>query len=119
MVHNFRKLNIWLNAVDLVTEIYALTHTFPKIEQFGLISQMQRAAISSSLNIAEGSAKSSEKDFSRFLEMSLGSLFELETTLQIALNLKYMDVENYNVFQHKIIELEKMISGFKSKLNVQ
>lgn len=105
-------------AVELVTDIYKLTNNFPTIERFGIISQMQRAAVSVSLNIAEGSAKSSEKEFNRFLEMSLGSLLELETILLIAFNLKYLNTDNYNLFQTRIIELEKMISGFKSKLNI-
>ena len=68
-MHNFRKLDIWSKSMDLVTEIYQLTNTFPSNERFGLISQMQRSAVSIPTNIAEGSAKSSNKDFARFLEM--------------------------------------------------
>ena len=73
-VHNFRKLNIWLKSIELVTDIYKLTSLFPNSERFGIVSQMQRAALSCPTNIAEGSAKSSNKDFARFLEISLGSL---------------------------------------------
>lgn len=68
-MHNFKKLTIWTKSIDLVTEIYQISKLFPDTERFGLISQMQRAAISISANIAEGSAKSSNKDFSRFLEI--------------------------------------------------
>ncbi|MDR3704344.1 MAG: four helix bundle protein [Paludibacteraceae bacterium] len=116
-MHNFRKLDIWTKSMSLVTEIYQLTNLFPAHERFGLISQMQRAAVSLPTNIAEGSAKSSNKDFARFLEMSIGSSLELETELTIALNLKYIDSVVFESIQDKIIELQKMIIGFKNKLN--
>jgi four helix bundle protein len=90
-MHNFRKLDIWLKSMDLVVEIYNLTSVFPNHEKFGLSSQMQRSAVSIPSNIAEGSAKSSNKDFARFLEMSLGSSYELETELILASRLKYID----------------------------
>jgi len=116
-MHNFRKLDIWIKSVDLVTEVYRLTDLFPTKEKFGISSQMQRAAVSIPSNIAEGSAKSSNKDFARFLEMSIGSSFELETELIIAFNLKYVDSEGYKMMQNRIAEIQKMISGFKSKLD--
>jgi len=116
-MHNFRKLDIWLRSMNLVTEIYQLTNTFPIHERFGLISQMQRSAVSIPTNIAEGSAKSSNKDFARFLEISLGSSIELETELTIALNLNYIHSMNFDSIQNKIIELQKMITGFKNKLD--
>lgn len=103
--------------MSLVTEIYQLTNLFPAHERFGLMSQMQCAAVSMPTNIAEGSAKSSNKDFARFLEMSIGSSLELETELTIALNLKYIDSVVFESIQDKIIELQKMIIGFKNKLN--
>ena len=115
-MHNFRKLDIWSKSISLVTDIYRLTNTFPNQERFGLISQMQRAAVSVPANIAEGSAKSSDKDFARFLEISIGSLLELETELLIAFNLNYVHLERYNIIHNQIIELQKMITGFKNKL---
>ena len=116
-MHNFKKLDVWVKSMDLVTEIYQLTNAFPNHERFGLISQMQRSAVSIPSNIAEGSAKSSNKDFSRFLEMSIGSSFELETQLILATNLKYLDSENSITIQNKISEIQKMIIGFKNKLD--
>jgi len=116
-MHNFKKLSIWIKSVDFVTEIYKVTNTFPVNERFGLISQLQRAAVSVPTNISEGSAKSSNKDFARFLEISLGSTFELETELFVSLNLSYIDQEQYNQLQEKLAELQKMIIGFKDKLN--
>ena len=79
---NFRNLKIWQRAMKLVIAIYNLTRMLPKEEKFGLKSQMTRAAISIPSNIAEGSSRSSPKEFKHFLEMSLGSAFELETQKQ-------------------------------------
>ncbi len=115
-MHNFRKLVIWTRSIDLVTRIYQLTNTFPSHERFGLISQMQRAAVSIPTNIAEGSAKTSNKDFARFLEISIGSSLELETELIITLNLKYIDSMIFEDIQNEIIKLQKMITVFKNKL---
>lgn len=103
--------------MDLVTDIYKLTNTFPSDERFGIISQMQRAALSCPTNIAEGSAKSSTKDFSRFLEISVGSLYELETELNVSRNLEYINNETFEVYQNKIVELQKMIIAFKNRIN--
>ncbi len=116
-MHNFKKLDIWTRSMDLASEIYLLTNSFPSIERFGLISQMQRSAVSIPSNIAEGSAKSSNKDFSRFLEMSIGSLFELETQLILATKLNYLESVVSISTQNKINELQKMIIGFKNKLD--
>lgn len=116
-MHNFRKLDIWKKSIELVTQIYELTNKFPVHERFGLIFQMQRAAVSCPSNIGEGSAKSSNKDFSRFLEISLGSLIELETELTVAKNLEYIDIKIFEQLQNEIIELQKMIYGFKEQLD--
>ncbi len=116
-MHNFRKLEIWKQSVLLVTEIYKITNTFPNHERFGLISQMQRAAVSCPTNIGEGSAKSSNKDFARFLDISHGSLIELETELIVSHNLGYLDDNKLNDIQNKIPELQKMIFKFKEQLN--
>jgi four helix bundle protein len=115
-MHNFKKLSIWIKSVDFVTDIYKVTNTFPSHERFGLISQLQRAAVSVPTNISEGSAKSSNKDFARFLEISLGSTFELETELIVSLNLTYIDNEQYKYLEAKLTELQKMIIGFKDTL---
>lgn len=116
-MHNFRKLDIWVKSMDLVTDIYRVTNAFPNQERFGLISQMQRSAVSIPSNIAEGSAKSSNKDFARFLEMSIGSSYELETELTIASKLNYMELDVFVSLQNKIVEIQKMIIGFKNKLD--
>lgn len=116
-MHNFKKLEIWIKSMHIVTEIYQITNTFPGNERFGLVSQMQRSAVSIPTNIAEGSAKTSNKDFARFLEISIGSSFELETELIVSYNLKYIDTVVYEDLINKISEIQKMINGFKYKLD--
>ncbi len=118
-MHNFKKLSIWAKSMDFVTDIYRTTNTFPSSERFGLVSQLQRAAVSVPANIAEGSAKSSNKDFARFLEIAIGSTFEVETELVVSFNLNYINAEQLNQLVDKLSELQKMIIGFKEKLKQQ
>ncbi|PLX22308.1 MAG: diversity-generating retroelement protein bAvd family protein [Marinilabiliales bacterium] len=80
---DFKKLNVWQKGIDLVTSIYKISKNFPSEEKYGLSSQITRAAVSIPSNIAEGSSRFSEKDYFRFLEIALGSAFELETQLMI------------------------------------
>lgn len=88
-MRNFRKLHVWNDARALVKEVYFLTNQLPQTEKFGLISQINRCAISIPANIAEGSPKDSQKDFVRFLQISLGSSYELETHLIICNDLDF------------------------------
>lgn len=108
-MHNFRKLSVWQKSVALTTQIYKWLNEFPKEERYNLVSQIMRAAVSVPANIAEGSAKLSDKDFSRFLQISLGSLYELETELLIACNLSFITTQQYDSFIKEIVSLEKMI----------
>ena len=117
-MHNFKRLNIWIKSMVLVKEIYLITNKFPKTEQYGLASQMQRAAVSIPVNIAEGSAKSSNKDFFRFLEISLGSICELETMTIIAKELNYINSDSFNSLDKQIQETALMIKSFKSQLKI-
>lgn len=98
-------------------EIYLLTNSYPKKEVFGLTSQTRRAATSIPFNIAEGSAKSSDKDFARFLEMAIGSSMELETALIVAFNFEYISFEVLSEKQDKVTVLQKMIYKFKNSLD--
>jgi len=115
--HNFKNLKIWKDSILLSKEILLLTQNFPKHELYSLTSQINRCSISVPSNIAEGSSRSSEKDFNRFLEISLGSLYELQTQIILAYSLNYIDENTFNKFELSIIELQKMISGFKKTLN--
>ena len=89
----YRDLVVWREGIDLVTNIYALSRTFPGEEKYALSDQMHRAAVSIPANIAEGHARSSRKEFLHFLSISLGSLAELETHLTIANKLKYLALD--------------------------
>ncbi len=84
-MHNYKKLEVWKESVNLVTEIYLLTDNYPDKEKFGLISQINRCAVSIPSNIAEGAGRSSKKEFALFLGYSLASSFELETQLIISI----------------------------------
>ncbi len=115
-MHNFKKLKIWTESMELVSESYKITRTFPKFETYGLMSQMNRCAVSIPSNISEGTSKSTNKHFSNYLENSLGSSFEWETQLNVAFNQKYLSEEKFKELEDKIKQIQKMISSFKSGL---
>lgn len=116
MQHNFRKLEIWQRTMRLSVEVYSLTLNFPKEEQFALITQMRRAAVSVHSNIAEGSGRKTDKDFSRFLHFSMGSLCELESQLVYAKKIKLNEENLFKNFLKEINEIQKMIRMFERKL---
>ena len=116
-MHNFKKLKVWNNSVDLAVEIYQLTKDFPNDEKFGLISQMRRAAVSISSNIAEGTARRTSKDFNSFLAIAVGSAFELETQLIISSKLEYIKSEKYNLVHEYLEEIQRMIVGLQNKIS--
>jgi four helix bundle protein len=91
MVKSFRDLDVWHLSVELAETVYRITARFPKSELFALTSQMRRAAVSISSNIAEGRARDSRREFLYFLSVSRGSLAELETQLELAIRLDYTD----------------------------
>ena len=115
-MHNFKKLKIWTESMQLVSESYKLTRSFPKFETYGLMSQMNRCAVSIPSNISEGTSKSTNKHFSNYLEHSLGSAFEWETQLNVAFNQGYLSEEIFKELEDKIKQIQKMISSFKSGL---
>lgn len=102
--------------MELVSDSYKLTNTFPDFEKFGLASQMNRCAVSIPSNIAEGSSKKSDIHFNKYLEVSLGSAFEWETQLIIALNEGYLKTESFDTLENKIKQIQKMISSFQKAL---
>lgn len=106
---NHKDLDVWKLSIDFVSEIYKITKTFPKEEIYGLTNQIRRSAVSVPSNIAEGSARQSDKEFIQFLYIAMGSLVEVETQLIIAQNLSYIDdIDNY---LSKIIDIRKLIIG--------
>ncbi len=115
-MHNFRKLKIYQKAIDFTVEIYKLTKSFPKDELFGLTNQIRRAVTSISLNIAEGSGNKSNKEFKRFLEISLRSDYEVMTCLEIASRLNYCKKEEYKRLITEADEIAAMLVGFSRQL---
>ena len=114
MAHNFKELKIWQEAMKVVKSTYLLTAQLPSDEKFGLISQINRSAVSIPSNIAEGSGRTTEKDFLNFLNISLSSSFELETQLILANDLFDLEIENIIL---KSNELQRMIVGFKKTIS--
>ena len=92
--HNFKKLKIWQEGMVLVEETYKMIREFPTMEKFNLVSQLIRCAVSIPSNIAEGCSRNSEMEFKRFLEIAIGSLFEVETQLTISQELGFIESEN-------------------------
>tara|TARA_B110000908_G_scaffold81088_1_gene97224 strand:- start:123 stop:476 length:354 start_codon:yes stop_codon:yes gene_type:complete len=117
-MHNYKELKIWIKGIDLAESIYKTVSNFPESEKYGIISQLKRASISVSSNIAEGASRKSQKEFSHFLSISLGSLFEIETQLVIANRIKYITDKALEELTEQINELIKMIIGFKRQLKV-
>ena len=111
-MHNFRELKVWQKAIDFSVEIYKITSSFPAEEKFGLISQLRRSAVSISSNIAEGSSRTSDKEFFHFLSISIGSAYESETQLIISNRLKYVNDTNFEELTKKVTEIQKMLHAF-------
>ena len=104
-----KDLDVWKESLELTKEIYSLTRTFPKYERFGLSSQMERAAVSVTSNIAEGAARGSDKEFIGFLNYSIGSISELETQLLIANNQQY--INDIDEILNSIVSIRKRLYG--------
>lgn len=113
MKHNFKELLVWKKSIDLVKSVYLLTSALPSEEKFGLISQMNRSSVSIPSNIAEGSGRTSNKEFLYFLNIAISSSYELETQLIISNQLFLIDVDNILI---QISEVQKMILGLKKNL---
>lgn len=115
-MHRFKDLEIWKQSRSFCSDIYTITATFPDAEKFGLTNQLRRAAVSIPSNIAEGASRSSGKDFSRFLEIAIGSAYEVETQLLISSDLDFIDEEHLNGIISKLDSIIRMISRFRSTL---
>lgn len=111
--HNFKQLIVWKESMDLVKHVYLITSTLPDKERFTLVSQMNRSAISIPSNIAEGSGRTTEREFIRYLEIAISSSFELETQLLLIKDLYDMDV---NEVLLKLDQIQLKIRAFRKKL---
>jgi four helix bundle protein len=112
-IRSHRDLEVWKKAMNLVDAIYRFADTLPRREQFGLWSQLTRAAVSAPTNIAEGRARSSAKDFANFLTIARSSLMELDTLVRVCRRRSYCDDEALTRLTRQIEEVSKMITGLK------
>jgi len=116
-IHNFKELLVWQKAMDVAVFTYQLTGFFPKEEKYGLISQVQRCAVSIPSNIAEGSGRVSNKEFQHFISIAMGSSFELETQVILAFRFNYITKEQLDEFETFITPIQKMSFGLYNSLN--
>jgi four helix bundle protein len=115
-MRTYRDLIAWQKSIILVNKIYQITRNFPLIERFGLAARMQRTAASIPSNIAEGYGRNATKDYVRFLRISLGSVYELQTHIELAHNLHYIVNRAYLKLFEKTREIERMLSSLINKL---
>jgi four helix bundle protein len=113
---NFEKLDVWHRAVELASVVYDVTGLFPADERFGLTSQMRRAAVSVSSNIAEGSSRSSRADFARFVELAVGSLYELLSQAYVARKQGFLSEDDFRKLHSAAEDLIRMSSGLRNHL---
>ena len=116
MRHNFREMTIWKDSMTIAKDVYMTSSKLPNGEKFSLISQINRCAVSIPSNIAEGSGRTSNKEFAHFLNISLSSSYELETQLILAQEI--YKLESIELLE-KLQNLQKMIGGFKRTLSTQ
>ena len=117
MRFNYENLDVSKLSKQTIKDIYKITENFPKTEVFGLSNQIQRAAISILLNIAEGGSKMSNKEFNRFVRISIGSLVEMDCALKIAIDLGYIQMKDYDNIEPKIKELYFKLIGLSKYLS--
>ena len=117
-MRNFKNYGIWIDGIEITDVIYDLCESFPKKEVYGLESQMERTAVSIPSNIAEGAGRRSDTEFAHFLDIALGSAYELETQLIIAHRRKYMSDADFEKADEEIVSLQKRIGSFITTLTV-
>jgi four helix bundle protein len=113
---NFEKLDVWQKSIGLADLTYQLTKTFPVDERFGLTNQMRRAAVSISSNIAEGCSRGSKADFRHFIEIAVGSAFELVSHARIAQAQGWLNAETNAKIYESALEIVRMLSGLRDSL---
>ena len=115
-MRDFRELKVWNKAHQLTLDVYRATKSFPREELYNLTNQIRRAAVSIGANIAEGAGKNSRPEFSRFLQIALGSASELEYHILLSRDLDYLAPEIYQHLSENVVETKKMLSGFMQYL---
>jgi four helix bundle protein len=116
MIKSYRDLKVWQLSKEIVKDIYLITKAFPKEELYVLTSQIRRAAISVPSNIAEGHARKGTKEYLHHLSIALGSLAEIETQLELAIDLEFVAADNILILSKKLDETGKMLRGLQQSL---
>jgi four helix bundle protein len=115
-VHNYKELKVWQKSRMFVKEVYITSADFPKDERFGVVSQIRRAAISISLNIAEGSGRVSDKDFLNFLHIAYGSSLEVENLIILSFDLEFITEHKQLELLRQVNEIQRMLKGLMTSL---
>jgi four helix bundle protein len=116
MKHNFKELIVWERVRLFIVDIYTLTKEYPAEEKYDLVSQMRRASISASLNIIEGTGRSTDKQLANFLDIAYGSMKEVQGCLIHSFDLGYISQNKLEKFENESIELQKMLYAFREKI---
>lgn len=116
MINSYKDLKVWNKAMDLTTMVYDALKTFPPKEEYGLSSQMRRSSVSIPSNIAEGYGRNSTLDYCRFLQIALGSAYELETQVELARRLDYVDNDTANKLATQLTEVGRMLNSLINKI---
>ncbi|MCF8275375.1 MAG: four helix bundle protein [Flavobacteriales bacterium] len=116
-MRNYKELSVWQRSMEMSASAYVITKNLPAAEKFGIVSQLNRAAVSVACNIAEGSARSSDKEFKRFLEISLGSAYECETLILTCVKVELITEADSEEFRSLLTEVQKMLYVLIRKLN--
>jgi|ERR1043166_1079756 four helix bundle protein len=113
---DYKDLAVWQKARSFVKIVYQKTASFPQTEMYGLTNQMRRAAVSIPINLAEGTARFSKKEYARFTSISLGSAKELETLCLLAKDLDYLTNENASILMNDLTEIIRMLTTLRMRL---
>ncbi|HET8859883.1 four helix bundle protein [Marivirga sp.] len=116
-MHKYKDLNIWQFSMDLTSTIYSITQAFPDEEKFGLKSQMRRCAVSIPSNIAEGAGRNGKAEFKQFIGIALGSLFELDTQVELSYKFKYISESDFSTIMSEIVKIRKMMFSFQNTIS--
>ena len=119
IMHRYKELNVWQKSMDLAVEDYRITEKLPIQEKYGLISQMNKSAVSIPSNIAEGAGRNGKKEFDNFLGIALGSSFELDTQIIISNRLDYINDQDFLHLESELEHLQNKIVKLKKSLNIQ
>ena len=114
-MHNFKQLQVWQLSMDMVKEVYLALAEFPQEERYGLAQQLRRSSVSVPSNIAEGAGRGSQKEFAHFLNISLGSAYEVETQLMLAHQLNLLSKHRLEEIEVKMQQVQKMLFSLINK----